>query len=389
MDKAERHMVTIEWNNTASPFPSDKCVHELFETQAIRTPDAVAIVCNQDEVTYAELDARAGAVACKLKDLAVGPNTLVGLLVERSIEMIVGLMGILKAGGAFVPIDPAYPASRIQLYLEDSGAAVLVTTQECLDNTEGVDKLVHVQVDAPEFGHSAWAQGHLPTGHEARVESSVRPEDLCYVIYTSGSTGRPKGVLLRHKGWNNIIDWTVRDLKLEAGMSWLCVTTIAFDIAIDIDTGTPAPTISSMSPASSRDPSPGGSEGSPNRLVVSDLSPGGSEGSPNRLVVSDPSSLSPPWSSRPMPPPSPGHRPLCAPPLDGNAPAIQIDSSDGEPTAKASAPAPDHERGCPPPCTSHLSPTPSLPLPPPPPDHAAPPPPPLPRPPSRTDCRAA
>ena len=233
MNEAERHQVTVEWNkDTVAPFPSDKCVHELFEEQAIRTPTAVAVVFEGSEVTYAELDARAGAVARRLKDLGVVPNTLVGLLVERSVEMMVGMMGILKAGGAFVPIDPAYPAARIRLYLQDSGATILVTTQECLGNTDVDKTLAQVLMDAAEFGHAAWSRGELLSGHEARVKSNVGVEDLSYVIYTSGSTGRPKGVLLHHKGWNNTNSWTIRDVGLLPGKSWLCVTTVCFDIAM-------------------------------------------------------------------------------------------------------------------------------------------------------------
>ena len=179
MNEAERHQVTVEWNkDTVAPFPSDKCVHELFEEQAIRTPTAVAVVFEGSEVTYAELDARAGAVARRLKDLGVVPNMLVGLLVERSVEMMVGMMGILKAGGAVVPIDPTYPADRIQHYLQDSGATILVTTQECLGKVEGADVLVRVLVNSAEFGHDVWLQGQLPIGHDARVDSRVGADDL-------------------------------------------------------------------------------------------------------------------------------------------------------------------------------------------------------------------
>src|SRR5215213_10341855 len=150
LTESERRRVLVEWNDTRTEYPRDRCVHELFEERAQRTPDAVAVAFEDQRLTYRELDRRANQLAHHLRALGVGPEVLVGICVERSLEMVVGLLGILKAGGAYVPLDPAYPEERISFMLEDAKASVLLTQQRLL---EGLPKhgaeVVRLDADWP------------------------------------------------------------------------------------------------------------------------------------------------------------------------------------------------------------------------------------------------
>jgi amino acid adenylation domain-containing protein len=176
------------------------CLHQLFEAQAQRTPGAPALVFEGKRLTYAELDRRANGVARRLVGLGVGPDVTVGLHVERSLEMIVGLLGILKAGGAYVPIDTAFPAERVDYMVSDSGAKAVLSSLDALD-----------EITVP-------------------VETQVKPHHLAYVIYTSGSTGKPKGVCIEHRNIVNYVRGVVERLRLEPGMSYATVSTIAADL---------------------------------------------------------------------------------------------------------------------------------------------------------------
>ena len=174
---AERIELLHEWNKTAAEFCSDKCIHELFEEQVERTPERVAVVCQDQQVTFRELNERANGLARSLRKLGVGPEVRVGVCMRRSIEMVVALYAIHKAGGAYVPIDPGYPQERIDLVLEDAQVALIltgVTGDEC----------------------QVTRHASLVTRHASRKPV---PDNLAYVIYTSGSTGRPKGVMVRHR----------------------------------------------------------------------------------------------------------------------------------------------------------------------------------------------
>ena len=132
LSAAERHQLLVEWNDTATEYPTDKCIHQLFEQQVEKTPHAVAVVFENQQLTYLQLNCIANQLAHYLQSLGVGPEVLVGICVERSLEMVVGLLGILKAGGAYVPLDPAYPPERLSYMLADSGVGVLLTQQELL-----------------------------------------------------------------------------------------------------------------------------------------------------------------------------------------------------------------------------------------------------------------
>ncbi|MGE5305217.1 MAG: condensation domain-containing protein, partial [Alphaproteobacteria bacterium] len=186
LTEAERRQLLIEWNDTEREYPRDRCVHELFEAQVERSPDAVAVVFEDKQLTYRELNARANQVAHYLIKLGVGPETLVGICMERSLEMVVGLLGILKAGGAYVPLDPAYPKERLEFMLQDAQVQVLLTQQSLsLDlRTDPRTQLLCLDRD--------WAT--VAEQQATNPHNKATPENLAYVIYTSGSTGLPKGV---------------------------------------------------------------------------------------------------------------------------------------------------------------------------------------------------
>ena len=129
VSEAEKHQLLVDWNDTKTDYPKDQCIHEMFETQVEKTPDTIALVFEDQQLTYRELNNRASRLARYLKKLGVGPEVLVGICVERSIEMVVGLLGILKAGGAYVPLDPTYPKERLRFMLQDSGAPVLIASR--------------------------------------------------------------------------------------------------------------------------------------------------------------------------------------------------------------------------------------------------------------------
>ena len=177
--------VAREWNGTRREYPRDNCVHQLFEEQVARTPEAVAVVFENQQLTYRELNARANQLAHYLRDLGVGPETLVGICLERSLEMVVGLLGILKAGGAYVPLDPEYPAERLAFLLRDSAAPVLLTQKRLLPSLPDCPaRVLCLDADASTFAGMS----------DANPPPLATPENLAYVIYTSGSTGVPKGV---------------------------------------------------------------------------------------------------------------------------------------------------------------------------------------------------
>ncbi len=186
----EREQLLGEWNDTATAYPADLCIHELFERQADLTPDAPALSLGKEVLTYGELDLRANLLANHLRGFGVGPGVLVGLCLDRSPEMVVGLLAILKAGGAYVPLDPEYPLDRLSFLLEDAGVSVLVTREELADRLPTVWAMV-VLLDA-EWDLIAQGPGERPA-------SPVHPQDLAYLIYTSGSTGAPKGVAVPHR----------------------------------------------------------------------------------------------------------------------------------------------------------------------------------------------
>ncbi|HZG42400.1 MAG TPA: amino acid adenylation domain-containing protein, partial [Longimicrobium sp.] len=217
----ERRLVVQEWNATDAGQPAAP-VHALFEAQADRSPDAVAVTHGDVSLTYRELDDRANRLARHLAALGVGVDGRVGLSLERGPEMMVALLGILKAGAAYVPLDPAYPADRLAYMLENSAARVLITQQGVDEALPAVGAVVvRVDGDAAEIaGRSA-----------DRLDLAVAPENLAYVIYTSGSTGRPKGVAMPHGALANLLAWQERDWSDAAPAVTLQFTSISFDVS--------------------------------------------------------------------------------------------------------------------------------------------------------------
>ncbi len=222
---AERRQTLVDWNDTAAPTPDAAGFHELFEAQARRAPEAVAVSCDGRSLTYRELDARAGGLARRLREMGVGPEVLVGVSLQRSLDLPVALLGVLKAGGAYVPLDPAYPADRLGYILEDGRVAVLITEGDLAAQLPaGGARVVARVVGVAET--SPLADG------EALPPSGAGPDNTAYVIYTSGSTGRPKGVEVRHGGVINFLASMARQPGLAAADVLLAVTTVSFDIAV-------------------------------------------------------------------------------------------------------------------------------------------------------------
>jgi surfactin family lipopeptide synthetase A len=211
-----------EWNQTQVPFPQDVCIHDLFERQATRTPDAIALQFQNQHLTYSQLSQRSNQLANKLAKNGVGPEVLVGICMDRSLEMIVGMLGILKAGGAYVPLDPSYPKDRIQYVLEDSGARVVVGQPDLAR----VVSAAHVQFIPLD---STWKA--ISSENTAASSFFATPRNLAYVIYTSGSTGRPKGVQIEHRSVVNFLLSMQREPGLTSADRLLAVTTLSFDIA--------------------------------------------------------------------------------------------------------------------------------------------------------------
>ncbi len=223
LTEAERHQLLVEWNNTFAEYPQDKCIHQLFEAQAQQQPDAVALVFENQQLTYRELNRRANKLAHYLQSLGVGSEVLVGLCVERSFEMIVGLLGILKAGGAYVPIDPAYPPERIAYILSDSRLPVLLTQQKLVASLpEHQARIAYLDSD--------WEE--IATKRELPPISDVTLENLAYVIYTSGSTGKPKGVLIAHRGLCNLAQAQIKLFDVQLDSRVLQLATFSFDASI-------------------------------------------------------------------------------------------------------------------------------------------------------------
>ena len=217
----ERREILVEWNNTATEEPSTRCVHQRFEEQVLRTPDAPAVEFDGHILTYQQLNERANQLAHYLQQHGAAPDVLVGVCLERSIEMLVGILAILKAGSAYVPLDPTYPPARLATMLEDAHAPLLLTLQDLKATLpQSAAQVVCLDADWHEiqtFPH------HNPT-------SSVGPDNLVYVIYTSGSTGTPKGAGVYHRGFSNLVNWFVEEFDFNASDHSLLVTSISFDL---------------------------------------------------------------------------------------------------------------------------------------------------------------
>ncbi|HEL8731823.1 TPA: AMP-binding protein, partial [Legionella pneumophila] len=218
----EHQQLLIDWNKTERAYPQDKTVHGLFEEQVGRTPDNVAVVYEEEQLTYRELNAKANQLAHYLREQGVGPEVLVAIACERSLEMVIGILGILKAGGAYVPLDPSYPKERLEFMLKDTQAPLLLT-QKALRKTLPKTKTKVVCLD-----EWSMAVSNYPTTNPIPATSA---NNLAYVIYTSGSTGQPKGVMVEHRNVVNLLQGMGRELNYQADYPWVSTTTLSFDIA--------------------------------------------------------------------------------------------------------------------------------------------------------------
>ena len=223
LNDTQKHEQLIAWNDTATPLPKIRSIHEAFEKQASATPDTPAVVFDDRELSFGEINARANQLARHLQKLGVGPDKLVGLCVRRTEQMVIALLGILKAGGAYVPLDPTYPKERISFMLQDSDAHVLVTEQEFLGLVpDHGARLVCIDTAAEAIDRE----------DDGNLESEVEPHHLAYVIYTSGSTGKPKGVLVEHRNVINFFEGMDRRVETSAESRLLAVTSLSFDISV-------------------------------------------------------------------------------------------------------------------------------------------------------------
>ena len=219
----ERQQLLTEWNDVRVDYRTQQCVHQLFETQAEKAPDPVALVFENQPLSYRELNERANQLAHYLRQRAVGPEVLVGVCMERSLELVVALLAILKAGGAYVPLDPAYPEDRLQFMMDDADVAVLLTQQRLREIVaDHRAEVVEVDTDWPRIAAES----------KANPTSSVTQDNLAYVIYTSGSTGRPKGAMNTHRGLSNRLLWMQEAYGLTATDAVLQKTPFSFDVSV-------------------------------------------------------------------------------------------------------------------------------------------------------------
>ena len=242
LTESDRHQLLVEWNDTQADYSKNSCIYQLFEEQVEQTPDANALVFEDEQLTYRELNIRANKLAHHLQQLGVVPDVLVGICLERSIEMIVGLLGILKAGGAYLPLDPTYPQERLNFMLEDAQISILLTHSllaPLFNRSEGEEGwgdrppgLSIVWVDKDEEANAYGTATPNASQTEKNPTSSVTADNLAYVIYTSGSTGKPKGVLIEHRGLCNLSEAQIQTFNLSPSNRILQFASLSFDASI-------------------------------------------------------------------------------------------------------------------------------------------------------------
>ncbi len=245
LKQAERQRLVVQWNDTRIEYPQDKFIHQLFEEQAKRRPNGVGVLFEGQRLTYQELDLRANRLAHYLGKRGVGPEVLVGICMERSLEMIVALLGVLKAGAAYVPLDPHYPKERLAFMLEDAGASVLITRSSLVSQLPGVNVDGRPTMDKDNQHRSAAIGGpysmvYLDTDWNAIIQESgenpavaVDAENLAYVIYTSGSTGRPKRVGVTHRSLANYAQFASEMFEISNSDRVLQFASLSFDTSTE------------------------------------------------------------------------------------------------------------------------------------------------------------
>jgi amino acid adenylation domain-containing protein len=223
LTEAEKHQLLVEWNDTKRDYPSDKCIHQLFEARVEKTPSALAVVFEAQQLTYRELNNRANQLAHYLRKAGIGPNVLVGICMERSLELVVALLAVLKAGGAYVPLDASYPKERLAYMLNDSGVPVLLTFQE-------------LSRRLPKYGGQTvyldqeWQK--VSGESTANLPNEADENNIAYVIYTSGSSGNPKGVMIPHSSIGNHMMWMLEAFPLAQDDRVAQKTPLSFDASV-------------------------------------------------------------------------------------------------------------------------------------------------------------
>ncbi len=224
---SQEHQLLVEWNNTVTDYPQ-KSIHQLFEEQVEKTPDAVALVFEDQQLTYKQLNLQANKLAHYLQFLGVEPEILVGVYLERSLEMIVGYLGIFKAGGAYVPLDPNYPPERLNYMVADSQMSIILTHSSLLPH-------LSLTLEQAQTKIICWDKDFEIEIASQSCDNPINnftPENLAYVIYTSGSTGRPKGVLIQHSGLLNLVFWHLNNFQVKSSDRTTQLAGTAFDAAV-------------------------------------------------------------------------------------------------------------------------------------------------------------
>ena len=219
---AEQEQILVDWNDTQTDYPQESTIHQLFEEQVLRTPDAVAVEYDNKQLTYQELNERTNQLAHYLQKLGVGPEVLVGISMERSLEMVIGVLGILKSGGAYVPLDPDYPQERFSFMLEDSSVGVLLTQERLVASLpESGAQIICLDRDWPLIADNI----------VENPETEISSDNLAYVIYTSGSTGKPKGVMMSQRSLVNLLWWQLQSTSISIRARTLQFASLSFDVS--------------------------------------------------------------------------------------------------------------------------------------------------------------
>ncbi|MEO8972333.1 MAG: amino acid adenylation domain-containing protein [Ktedonobacteraceae bacterium] len=244
LSSEEQRNVLVEWNRTQADYADERCIHELFESQVARTPNAVAAVFHGESLTYQQVEHQANQVAHHLRALGIGPGAMVAVLMDRSLEMIPALLGILKSGAAYVPFEPAFPRTRLQLLLSTLSIPVVITQLPYLtviENLQDIPELKHVicldhesTIDtfSTQKDWQVWTCAQLDVLPVESVAVQVSSNDIAYVIFTSGSTGMPKGVMVRHQPVINLIEWVNKTFQMQETDRVLFVTSLCFDLSV-------------------------------------------------------------------------------------------------------------------------------------------------------------
>ncbi|HEX6729355.1 MAG TPA: amino acid adenylation domain-containing protein, partial [Pyrinomonadaceae bacterium] len=223
LTSAEREQLLVDWNQTTTSYGEHKCVHELFSAQAELAPDSVAVSFEEHNLTYAELDQKANQLARFLRSRGVGAESLVGICVKRSPEMVIGLLGVLKAGGAYLPLDPNHPEELLSYMLRDAHASILLTEESLRTRlSESTAEVICLDGDWKAIGE----QDASP------IPNIAQPDNLAYIIYTSGSTGTPRGVMVTHSGLENYLQWSTRAYRVREGSGSLVHSPLGFDLTV-------------------------------------------------------------------------------------------------------------------------------------------------------------